>query len=316
MKIRASAPGTLMLLGEHAVLHNYHALCAAINQRITVTLIPTPGINKIFLKSDLGIFEFSYLDFIKPQEPFSYVIAAIQEYKFSCGFELYIQSDFSSTIGFGSSSAVTIATIAALELLSFKTLNLRRVFFTALKVLRKIQGQGSGTDLAAATYGGIIFYRPYPLIIEKLTQTFPISAIYSGQKTPTREVIHYIEKRRVLDPEHYEDYFKKINQISIQAKTAITHQDLAILGALFNAHEIIMEEMQLSTPAINKIIQATREFNILGAKISGSGLGDCVITLGELPENTFPQDASQKDLGIRQIPVKISPRGVEAERMI
>lgn len=316
MRIRASAPGTLMLLGEHAVLHNYHALCAAIDQRITVTLIPRPDTSQISLHSNLGSLKFSSQDFIRPQEPFSYVMGALQEYKLSQGLEVHIQSEFSSQIGFGSSSAVTVAMIAALELLSFKTLNLRRVFFNSLKVLRKIQGAGSGTDLATATYGGIVFYNPYPLIIEKLTQVIPITAIYSGQKTPTREVIAYIEKQRTSNPEKYDDCFRKINHIVEHAKTAIRTQDFGTLGALINAHQILMEEMQLSTPAIDMILQATRSFNILGAKISGSGLGDCVITLGELPADTFPQNSVQQGLGIKQIPIKISPTGVVAERLI
>ncbi len=314
IRIESSAPGTLMLLGEHAVLHQHHALCAAIDQRLRITLIPRSD-QKICLNSQLGSLQFLCSAQIQPREPFSYVIAALQEYAFTQthGLEIDIQSDFSSTIGFGSSSAVTVAMIAALELWQYGTLNLRRVFFTARKVLHRIQGMGSGTDLATAIYGGIVFYRQYPLIIEKITQHFALTAIYSGHKTPTREVIQKIDKQKSANPELYERYFKMINQITEQAQKAIRTQDWRTLGALMNSQQMIMEEMQLSTPAIDQIIQALQPFNILGAKISGSGLGDCVITLGQVPDQTFPQNQIQKDMGIIQIPVNISSMGVMAE---
>ena len=40
MPFKASAPGSLMLLGEHAVLHGKPALVGALDKRITVTLTP------------------------------------------------------------------------------------------------------------------------------------------------------------------------------------------------------------------------------------------------------------------------------------
>ena len=40
MQLRAKAPGSLMLLGEHAVLFDKPALVSAINKYITVTMTP------------------------------------------------------------------------------------------------------------------------------------------------------------------------------------------------------------------------------------------------------------------------------------
>lgn len=313
--IEASAPGTLMLFGEHAVLRHGHALCTAIDQRLKVILIPRDDF-KIKVHSQLGVFTCPCDQIPPPHPPFSYVLGVLHEYAFckTQGFEIHIQSEFSSTIGFGSSSALITALTAALELFKLGHLNLRRIFYTARKVLHKIQGAGSGTDLATAIYGGIVFYRPYPLIIEKLTQSFALTAIYSGQKTPTPIVIQKINQQAAHHPEQYEQYFKTIEQLTLQAEKAIRAQDWRKLGALMNAQQMIMESMKLSTPAIHEVLQSLQTFNLLGAKISGSGLGDCVITLGALPPDTFPQNPSQKALGIQQIPIQISSQGVTAEK--
>ena len=55
-----------------------------------------------------------------------------------------------------------------------------------------------------------------------------------------------------------------------------------------------------------------RQSTIYGAKISGSGLGDCIIALGELPEK-YECIVDAKIL--KRIPVSMSMRGVECEKI-
>jgi len=314
--VMASAPATLMLFGEHAVLKNYPAICAALDQRLSVIITPRQD-QKFSFQSKLGVGVFSFDQLSEPMEPFAYLMGVLNEYPMikKHGLDIAIHSDFSHQIGFGSSSAILIALVSALEFLLFKKTNPRRVFFTARKVLHKIQGMGSGTDLATALYGGVIFYQPYPLEIIRLPEIFLISAIYSGHKTPTREVIRKIEQQEKEDPDLYQRYFSKIGEVTKQARIAIETKQWRTLGALMNAQQMIMEAMDLNTPEINQIIQSVQKFNILGAKISGSGLGDCVITLGEIPKNSYPDNPIQEHSGILQIPVKISPQGVEVREV-
>ena len=49
--LRVSAPGSLMLSGEHAVLRDYPALVAAVDKRIFIELSPL-GKNHIIIESD------------------------------------------------------------------------------------------------------------------------------------------------------------------------------------------------------------------------------------------------------------------------
>ncbi len=122
-QIITSAPGTLMLFGEHAVLKNHPALCMAINQRLTLVLKPREDY-LLNIKSNLGELNLDILKIqnILPTQPFNYLIKAFQNYQkkypalFQTGFDLTISSDFSSQIGFGSSSALIICIISALEI--------------------------------------------------------------------------------------------------------------------------------------------------------------------------------------------------------
>ncbi len=325
-----------MLFGEHAVLKNHPALCMAINQRLKLILEPRLD-NLLNIKSNLGELTLDILNIqnILPTQPFSYLIKAFQNYqkdypeKFKTGFDLQISSDFSSTIGFGSSSALIICIISALEIYLnqgghlgpplHETLPQKlfpKIFNISKKLLLEIQGQGSGTDLATALYGGIVFYQAQPLLIQKLdlknlnNLTHLFAAIYSGKKTPTSTVISFIQEAYKNNPDLYQTYFQKIHEIALQAKQAILNNNLNLLGALMNTQHMLMEAMNLSTPAIQTLIHACQSEQLLGAKISGSGLGDCIITLGKLNPNTFPQNPAQKAMGILQIPLEISDQGL------
>ena len=60
MQLKASAPGSLMLMGEHAVLHGKKALVCAIDQRISVSLTPREDA-RISIVSALGEYSAIFL---------------------------------------------------------------------------------------------------------------------------------------------------------------------------------------------------------------------------------------------------------------
>jgi mevalonate kinase len=310
--IRASAPGSLMLLGEHAVLHGRRALVCAINKRITVLL---SQINKPVLRivSDLGTYE-APLGELTDHPDFRFVLDAVKQYPLEQGIELKIESEFSSDIGFGSSAAVTVATHAALmKSGSFGELAppgrapsptepfQMELFKRSLATIHRVQGRGSGADVAASVFGGVVAYRAEPLEIKPLKQTFPLTAVYSGSKMKTAEVIALVELARAANPEKYERIFDGMDAsvgevlssfggtaASPSAGTEAGAPPLQVLGEMLVCNQKLMEEMGLCNAALAEIIES---FQALGtpAKISGSGLGDCAIGLGRFPlSGKFP----------------------------
>ncbi|MBN1540869.1 GHMP kinase, partial [candidate division KSB1 bacterium] len=103
--IRVSAPGKLMLLGEHAVLHGKHALVCAVDQRLRLTLTPKPD-NTLTIHSELGTYT-SALTHLEADSRFRFLIAACEAriHEFPSGAELKVESDFSHRVGLGSSAA-------------------------------------------------------------------------------------------------------------------------------------------------------------------------------------------------------------------
>lgn len=149
-----SAPGSLMLFGEHAVLHGKLALCCAVDQRIRVELTPRSD-QQIYLSSPLGQLVVNLRDFTV-QAPFEFVLTALDRYRnlLPQGFDLTVKADFSATMGLGSSSAVTVATVGTLSQWLGWSYSPEQLFQESKAVVLQVQGVGSGADVAAAVLGG------------------------------------------------------------------------------------------------------------------------------------------------------------------
>jgi len=300
---KTSAPSTLALFGEHAVLHGNLAISCALDLRIHVELETTPT-KDITIHSNLGTISFPISDI--PSNPqFSFVLESIRRFQkvIHCGFSLKITSEFSSTVGLGSSAAVTVATLGCLYALCHNSSDAHKIFEHALKVIEKVQGYGSGLDLAASVFGGIIAYKKDPQYIEKLQPLLPITCIFSGSKMKTPEVIQKVQSLSNRHPEVTMPIFSTINSISIKARDAIIKEDMEALGQLMNIHHGLLDALGVNNKALSEIAFELRsDSNIYGSKISGSGLGDCVIGLGKALH--FPLD-------YEQIPVSMSQSGLK-----
>lgn len=278
---KAFAPGSFMLMGEHAVLRGYPALVMAVEQGITVTLTPRAD-RVIQIASSLGQHQ-TTLDDLQVKRPFQFVLALIQHLQTEVpqGFDLVIYSDIRADMGIGSSAAVTMATLKVF--VEWLQLNWEQtqLLSVARQVVRSQQnGLGSGADLAASLLGGTVYFHAEPLSAQRLSHTPKIISRYCGYKTPTAEVIQRVEQQRQAQPAQYAAYDQQIGQLVEQAKQAIEQADWRVLGQCFIQQQAIMHAMQLCTPEIDALLaELTQDPQVLGAKISGSGLGDCVIGL-------------------------------------
>lgn len=301
----ASAPGSLMLFGEHAVLRGRLALVCAVDRRVKVRLTPRSD-RQVEIVSSLGRLAMT-LDLIGPAEPFRFVTTAIKRRKSSlpAGFDLAIHSDFSHTVGLGSSAAVTVATLAALNAWTGARQSPRELFDEGLRVVRDVQGLGSGADVAASVFGGGVRFRSHPVEITSLPGDHPLTVVYSGYKRPTVEVVRLVNKAEAADPALFQSVFDLMGACSEQAAAAIAKADWPAVGRQLNVAHGLLDAIGVSDATLSAIAFALRaDPGILGAKISGSGLGDCVIGLGRAKRTDWPYEV---------LPVQMSPAGVQTQ---
>lgn len=299
---KASAPGKLMLLGEHAVLHGSRCIVCAVNQRMNVEVTPRND-RRLTIDSALGQLT-TDLDALQIDQTFRFILTTVKTFPqpLPGGFDLVVRSDFTSTVGLGSSAAVTAAMTAALFRLVGLPLDPHQIFDHSLKTVRTVQGAGSGADLAASVFGGMLLYRAQPLEIRPLAHIYPLAVVYSGAKTPTTQVIERVEEKRKRFPGLLQKIYAAMDESAGMAAQAISEQDWPRFGELLNLNQGLMDALGVSSRALADIAYALRERpGILGSKISGSGLGDCVVGLGpagELEYDLLPLTMSREGVRI------------------
>ncbi len=311
---KVSVPGSLMLLGEHAVLSRKQAIVCAVDKRLNITLTPDDSQTVKIFDTRLGTMQQDLAD-LKVAEPFQFVLGAIILFKkhIKRGFNLQIDADFSSKLGMGSSAAVTVATVAVLTRWIFaKQMSPKRIFNYAKQVMLQVQGFGSGADLAASVYGGVLRYQVKPFKCHKLPLVPNLTAVYSGSKKPTKEVLEIVKQKQALQPNVYASIYSAMQMCVKQASIAIKRGDWPALGQVFKHHHGLQNALGVSNGHLENLIdQLNQQPEILGAKISGAGLGDCIIGLGALPSEVFPQNQQQQEQGIRQIAISIDQQGLQ-----
>ncbi|MBA3660128.1 MAG: mevalonate kinase [Gammaproteobacteria bacterium] len=313
MQLKASAPGSLMLLGEYGVLYGKQALVCALDKRMTVTLTPLLN-DEVQIESTLGQYQ-SSLSQLKIVSPFEYVLSVIKYHqgRMKRGFHLKIESNFSHQVGFGSSAAVTVATLSALYHwfnIKISPLDLIR---QAKMIIHQVQGIGSGADIAASVYGGIVGYQTQPLSVEKFAFTHPITALHTGYKTKTADVVKKVQDYFTSHPHLFRVIHAALGQCALDGMQHIRKENWMHLGEVMNIQQGIMESLGVSDFLLHQMVNELRQAKqIHGAKISGAGLGDCVIGLGALPSDyTYPHPATS----VTKIPVEIAIQGVHCEKV-
>ena len=298
-----------MLMGEHAVLRGQPALVCAISKRMKVELTPR-GDQAVVMHSALGAHE-TTLDELAPNESFRFVLGAIRACKDGLpqGFDLDIKSEMSHQMGLGSSAAVTVAVLAALAGAQGRKPDPKCLLESGTKIIRKVQGGvGSGADVAASTFGGCLRYLAENQEIEKISTTPQLTVLYSGSKTPTPEVIALVEERRKKQPALFDELDRLIGDTVRKAFEVAAREDWEALGGLMNLNQGLMDALGVNNEKLSALIYALRaDPKILGSKISGSGLGDCVIGLGK---------AMRRDWGVPALAVKVDPAGATVEAVL
>ena len=333
-KIIISAPGKLMLFGEHAVVYGRPCLVSAVDTRLSIS-IKKISQKKVKIKAlQVGITDFQKsLESIRLQgqslqsvdKRCCFVEAAIGnfyrkyglkyggKYELDSGFELEIKNGFSCKYGLGSSSAVTVCMIKALSEIFGMKLSKKEIFDLAYKAVLQVQGVGSGFDVAAAVWGGILFYRSggkkiIPLNVKKL----PLVIAYSGTKADTPTLIRKVQSLRFKRSNYVEKMFDKIEKAVEKGKRDLERENWENLGKLMTKNQELLAKLGVSTPKIDKLIKSALKAGAYGAKLSGAGGGDCMIVLASKEKRHLVEQALVKAGGIL-VPVETGAEGVRKE---
>lgn len=295
-KINTSAPGKLMLFGEHAVVYDHPCLVTAVDQRINLTAEVLEDSNFELEATDVDVtgYKKSIAELGQGEIPkgAKFVEIAVknlyEKFGLDKGIRITTSSEFSSKFGFGSSSASTVCAVKALSELFDLKLDNKAVFDLAFKTVLDIQGKGSGFDVAAATYGGTLYFVTGGKIIEPLNiDSLPLIVGYTGVKADTVILINQVKEKFADNNDRLQELYSEMEKIVEKAKPLIVSSDWEQAGKLMLENQKLLVELGVSIDKLDQMIEGATNGGAYGGKLSGAGGGDCMIALG--PSESLPE---------------------------
>ena len=287
----ASAPGKLLLFGEYAVLEGAEAVVAAVDRRARVSLLP----------SDANRFS-------SPQialDPLAFERAG-PRVSWQCPAELRVRlvlveqlihdlpasldpvdarSDTgaffeqSAKVGLGSSAALAVAWTRAAR----PDDTALGVFERALRSHRRFQGgRGSGADVAASTFGGLVAYQrgaAQPVRQLALPADLHWRAIWTGRSADTRD---FLRRLGIWQDEEPARYDRAMAKLTAATEAAVRALEQGSVTAVLEAVRVCCEALaalgdRAGLPIVSPIhatLAAQGERSGVAYKPSGAGGGD------------------------------------------
>ncbi len=300
-RLRTSAAGKVILLGEHAVVYGQPALCAALPRRVHLELHdlrghPGAGLRVVMQGPDA------------PAE----LVAAIEEMAREVGIvpqlEVRVTSEIPLGGGLGSSAALGVALARALTQLAGRSCSSDEAAHLALMVERRFHGAPSGVDPAISAREGMILFTRSPLgsaapaQIRAIAPLAPLHLVValSGIARGTKREVLSLQSRRDARPALHDSLFASLGDLARGGADAVEKGDLVDLGLRFDAAHGLLAALGVSCAELDELVQRMKRAGALGAKLTGAGGGGAAIGLA--------QDASQAEA----ICEELSRAGIES----
>jgi mevalonate kinase len=280
----ASAPGKIILFGEHAVVYGRPALAVPVTQvhaHVEISDRDTSGIwidaSDVNIHTDLNTLPSDHpiaavihnLFFLSRRSPFP-------------NLEIKISSTIPIAAGLGSGTAVTVALTRALATHIDYSMTDEQINAFAYEIEKLHHGTPSGIDNTVVTYARPVYFaKGQPIETFQVAQPFTIVIADTGIRAPTKESVGDVRKLWEADQAKWDNVFDKVADISFAARHVIREGWIKMLGALMDENHMYLREMTVSSPELDKLVSAARKGGALGAKMSGGGRGGNMIALVE-----------------------------------
>ncbi len=312
----ATAPGKIILFGEHAVVYGEPAIAVPVSSTQAKAIVSARIQGKtgeIWIEApDISLSApIDQLDVDHPLRTAIQIVIGDKDLDQVPACKIQITSEMPPSSGLGSSAAISTAIIRAFSAFLGNRLSDEQVSDLAFTVEKIHHGTPSGIDNTVISYQKPIYYRKGdPFEFLTVGEAFTILVAYSGKPGNTREAVEGVRERWEKDPDQYNRIFSRIGAISQTAKGFIEEGNPDQLGPLMDENHELLCKLGVSSAELDQLVLAAKKAGALGAKLSGGGLGGHIIALvdtdadyirGELEEagavSTLITPVENRDLG-------------------
>lgn len=283
--ISGSAPGKVILFGEHAVVYGRPAIALPLPQiRASAEIAEldhAAGDGILLSAPQIGLHQW-----LHEMAPDAALGCAVRLTLDKLGvrprrpLRLDLHSGVPIAAGLGSGAAVSVAIIRALSAYWQMPLSPADQSALAYEVEKIHHGNPSGIDNTVVAFEEPVFFvRGKPAQLFAIRAPFRLLIADSGDRVSTAQPVGELRRRWQADPAAHEAVFDEIQDLALAGRQRIEAGQVDDLGSLMNHNHQLLQLLGVSSPKLDQLVQAAQTGGALGAKLTGGGLGGMLIAL-------------------------------------
>ncbi|WP_051221105.1 mevalonate kinase [Eremococcus coleocola] len=276
------AHSKIILMGEHAVVYDYPAIAIPFTSVQVRVKVQANQIGRDFIQS--SIYTGPLTTVPKQMENIQALVNLTRD---SFQFDrkallIKIDSDIPAGRGMGSSAAVSVALVRAICDYFNYSISDYQLHLLVNQAEAIAHESTSGLDtLITASDKPVIYRKSQKPFNFPLDLNAYLVLADSGMEGRTQQAVSRVLQLKLQQKEFVAELMESIGNFVEQAYTAIQDKNPAELGRLMTYNHYYLNQLGVSNERLDRIINASWMAGALGAKLTGGGMGGCVITLAE-----------------------------------
>jgi mevalonate kinase len=310
----SSAPGKVILLGEHAAVYGNPVLVASVALR-TYAKVSKRKDDEFTLSNkstNIEKLKFSRGDFPRMKKEWGTVLTAecldktFEKLGVSAGFDIELSSELPVASGLGSSASASSALCCAIAAELGHKLEKKEVADLAWSVENIVHGKSSGVDPYAVTFGGVLRYTKGYFVRLNVKKYPELTIGNTGVKSNTSDSVNDVMHLKESYPAFFSDYLSAMIHVVDYGQKYLEAGDFAKLGEIMNINHGLLSAIGVSSPELERLVWAARKVSY-GSKLCGSGRGGIMVAVGDASKEI-------KAAGGEVIKTNITDEGVRIEK--
>lgn len=258
------AHSKIILIGEHAIVYGYPAISLPLLEvEVTCKVVPAESPWRLYEEDTLSMAVYASLEYLDITE--------------AC-IRCEIDSAIPEKRGMGSSAAISIAAIRAV--FDYYQADLPHDVLEILVNRAEMIAHMNPSGLDAKTCLSdqpIRFIKNVGFTELEMDLSAYLVIADTGVYGHTREAIQVVQnKGKDALP-----FLHALGELTQQAEDAISQKDAEELGQILSQAHLHLKEIGVSSPEADHLVETALSHGALGAKMSGGGLGGCIIALAD-----------------------------------
>jgi mevalonate kinase len=278
-----TAPGKVILFGEHAVVYGHPAIAVPVWGVIAEARVEPAAPKSGLTIRALDLNRLILVDRAPEDEPLAMIARLVLQHATIASLDAAISVSSTIPIASGMGSGTAVSTAIARGLCAFCGVDLSPDVVSALvfEVEKLHHGTPSGIDNTVIVHGKPVFF-----VRGREAQVFSVACPFSllvgdtGIESPTKIAVRDVRVAREQDPARLDRLFAQMGELALEARTLIEGGGpITRLGEAMDQNHRLLQEIGVSCEALDRLVRAAKSAGALGAKLSGGGRGGSMIAL-------------------------------------